>query len=98
MQRHANGLAVLLDVVYNHVGPGDEALRAFAPYLTSKHRTFWAMRIDYSQLGVREWTLQNAEQWVRDYHVDACGSTRCTQSSTTRRSTSARSSPSACEH
>jgi maltooligosyltrehalose trehalohydrolase len=67
---HANGLAVLLDVVYNHVGPGDEALRAFAPYLTSKHRTFWGDAIDYTQPGVREWTLQNAEQWVRDYHVD----------------------------
>ena len=67
---HANGLAVLLDVVYNHVGPGDEALRAFAPYLTSKHRTFWGDAIDYSQPAAREWTLQNAEQWVRDYHVD----------------------------
>jgi maltooligosyltrehalose trehalohydrolase len=67
---HANGLAVLLDVVYNHVGPGDEALRAFAPYLTSKHRTFWGDAIDYTQRGAREWTLQNAEQWVRDYHVD----------------------------
>jgi maltooligosyltrehalose trehalohydrolase len=67
---HANGLAVLLDVVYNHVGPGDEALRAFAPYLTSKHRTFWGDAIDYTQPEVREWTLQNAEQWVRDYHVD----------------------------
>ena len=67
---HANGLAVLLDVVYNHVGPGDEALRAFAPYLTSKHRTFWGDAIDYTQPGVREWTLQNAEQWAGDYHVD----------------------------
>jgi maltooligosyltrehalose trehalohydrolase len=67
---HANGLAVLLDVVYNHVGPGDEAIRVFAQYLTSKHRTFWGEAIDYTQAGVREWALQNAEQWVRDYHVD----------------------------
>ena len=67
---HALGLAVLLDVVYNHLGPGDEALRAFAPYLTTEQRTFWGDAIDYTQAGVREWALQNAEQWVRDYHVD----------------------------
>jgi maltooligosyltrehalose trehalohydrolase len=67
---HACGLAVLLDVVYNHVGPGDEALRAFAPYFTAEHKTFWGDALDYSLPGVREWALQNAEQWVRDYHVD----------------------------
>jgi maltooligosyltrehalose trehalohydrolase len=67
---HAEGLAVILDVVYNHVGPGNEALRAFAPYFTSKHHTFWGDAIDYEQRGVREWAIQNAEQWVRDYHVD----------------------------
>jgi maltooligosyltrehalose trehalohydrolase len=67
---HAEGLAVILDVVYNHVGPGNEALRAFAPYFTSKHHTFWGDAIDYEQHGVREWAIQNAEHWVRDYHVD----------------------------
>ena len=67
---HAAGLAVLLDVVYNHVGPGNEALRAFGPYFTSKHETFWGDAIDYSQKAVREWAIQNAEQWIRDYHVD----------------------------
>ncbi len=67
---HAAGLAVLLDVVYNHVGPGNEALRAFAPYFTSKHETFWGDAIDYEQAGVREWAIQNAELWVRDYHID----------------------------
>jgi maltooligosyltrehalose trehalohydrolase len=67
---HATGLAVLLDVVYNHVGPGNEALRAFGPYLTSKHETFWGDAIDYSRPAVREWAIQNAELWVRDYHVD----------------------------
>src|SRR5213078_2966502 len=56
--------------VYNHVGPGNEALRAFAAYFTSKHETFWGDAIDYAQRGVREWAIQNAEQWVRDYHVD----------------------------
>ncbi len=67
---HAEGLGVILDVVYNHVGPGNEALTAFAPYFSSKHHTFWGDAIDYEQRGVREWAIQNAEQWVRDYHVD----------------------------
>jgi maltooligosyltrehalose trehalohydrolase len=67
---HAEGLGVILDVVYNHVGPGDEALRAFGPYFTDRHETFWGDALDYSQRGVREWAIQNAEQWVRDFHVD----------------------------
>jgi maltooligosyltrehalose trehalohydrolase len=67
---HVAGLGVILDVVYNHVGPGNEALTAFGPYFSSKHRTFWGDAIDYSQHWVREWAVQNAEQWVRDYHVD----------------------------
>jgi maltooligosyltrehalose trehalohydrolase len=67
---HAAGLAVLLDVVYNHVGPGNEALTAFAPYFTSKHHTFWGDALDYENRGVREWAAQNAEMWIRDYHVD----------------------------
>jgi maltooligosyltrehalose trehalohydrolase len=67
---HAAGLGVILDVVYNHVGPGNEALRAFGPYFTDRHATFWGDAIDYAQRGVREWAIQNAEQWVRDFHVD----------------------------
>ncbi len=67
---HANGLGVILDVVYNHVGPGDEALRAFGPYFTDRHETFWGDALDYGQRGVREWAIQNAEQWIRDFHVD----------------------------
>jgi maltooligosyltrehalose trehalohydrolase len=67
---HAEGLGVILDVVYNHVGPGNEALRAFGPYFTDRHETFWGDALDYSQRGVREWAIQNAEQWVRDFHVD----------------------------
>jgi maltooligosyltrehalose trehalohydrolase len=67
---HAEGLGVLLDVVYNHVGPGNEALRAFGPYFTDRHETFWGDALDYTQTGVREWSIQNAVQWVRDFHVD----------------------------
>jgi maltooligosyltrehalose trehalohydrolase len=67
---HAAGLGVILDVVYNHLGPGSEAIAAFGPYFTDRHDTFWGDAIDYSQLGVREWAIQNACLWVRDYHVD----------------------------
>ncbi len=67
---HTTGLAVILDVVYNHVGPGSELLAAYGPYFSAKHKTFWGDAIDYSQPAVREWAIQNAEQWVRDYRID----------------------------
>ncbi|HWN21366.1 MAG TPA: alpha-amylase family glycosyl hydrolase [Gaiellaceae bacterium] len=68
---HREGLAVLLDVVYNHVGPGSEALRAFGPYFTKRFGgTLWGEAPDYAERGVREWALQNAELWVRDYRID----------------------------
>jgi len=66
---HAAGLAVILDVVYNHVGPG-AALRSFGPYFDATQRTFWGDALDYGRRGVREWAIQNAELWIRDYHVD----------------------------
>ncbi len=67
---HEEGLGVVLDVVYNHVGPGNEALLAFGPYFTDRHETFWGDALDYSERAVREWAIQNAELWVRDYGVD----------------------------
>jgi maltooligosyltrehalose trehalohydrolase len=71
---HANGLAVVLDVVYNHLGAsGVEAIEAFGPYFTDKHETFWGRGLNYDDRGcdaVREWVLQSVEGWLRDFHVD----------------------------
>jgi maltooligosyltrehalose trehalohydrolase len=67
---HREDLGVILDVVYNHIGPGSEAIAAFGPYFTDRHDTFWGAAIDYSQRGVREWAIQNAGLWTRDYRID----------------------------
>jgi maltooligosyltrehalose trehalohydrolase len=71
---HASGLSVILDVVYNHVGAsGNQALAAFGPYFTDRYSTFWGNAINYDDAyadPVREWVLQSAEGWVRDFHVD----------------------------
>jgi len=71
---HAEGLAVVLDVVYNHVGAsGTKALTAFGPYFTRHYETPWGEAINYDDAdsgAVREWALQSAEQWARDFHVD----------------------------
>jgi maltooligosyltrehalose trehalohydrolase len=67
---HDAGLAVVLDVVYNHLGAGSEAIDAFGRYTTDRNETLWGEAIDFSQPGVREWAIQNAEMWIRDYGID----------------------------
>jgi maltooligosyltrehalose trehalohydrolase len=71
---HRAGVAVVLDVVYNHVGAsGVAALEAFGPYLTDRYTTFWGKAINYDDAGadaVREWVLQSALGWIRDFHID----------------------------
>ncbi|HMN99470.1 MAG TPA: malto-oligosyltrehalose trehalohydrolase [Miltoncostaeaceae bacterium] len=70
---HAAGLGVILDVVYNHIGPGSETIDAFGPYLTDRYGTPWGRAVNFDDAGcggVREWAIQNAEMWVRELHVD----------------------------
>jgi len=71
---HAEGLAVIVDAVYNHLGAsGVKAMEAFGPYLTDKYTTPWgkAVNLDDAESDpVREWILQSAERWIRDFHVD----------------------------
>ena len=71
---HAEGLAVILDVVYNHVGTsGVKALDAFGPYFTTAYETPWGRALNFDQANcdpVREWVLQSATGWVRDFGVD----------------------------
>ena len=69
---HARGLAVYLDVVYNHVGPGNR-LASFGPYFTGAHMTPWGPAVNLDQPGsdeVRAFIVENALAWLRDYHLD----------------------------
>ncbi|QSQ11448.1 malto-oligosyltrehalose trehalohydrolase [Myxococcus landrumensis] len=71
---HARGLAVLLDVVYNHFGPDGNYLRVYSPhYFTGRHHTPWGDAVNYDGADsgpVRELVLSNVEMWIRDYHLD----------------------------
>ncbi|MFW6080750.1 MAG: malto-oligosyltrehalose trehalohydrolase [Desulfosalsimonas sp.] len=70
---HAKGLAVILDVVYNHLGPAGNYLDHFGPYFTDRYQSPWGMAINLDGSGsheVRSFFCDNAAMWMRDYHVD----------------------------
>jgi len=70
---HRQGLAVLLDVVYNHLGPEGNYLRDFGPYFTDRCHTPWGEAINFDgphSEEVRRYFIENALSWVSDYHFD----------------------------
>jgi maltooligosyltrehalose trehalohydrolase len=71
---HRKGLAVVLDVVYNHLGPEGNYLGQFGPYFTDRYGTPWGQAVnldDAHSEEVRRFVCDNALMWLRDYHVDA---------------------------
>lgn len=71
---HSLGLAVILDVVYNHIGPDGDCLDKFSPfYFSKKYKTDWGEAINYDgehRLPVREFFRENAAYWIREFHLD----------------------------
>lgn len=71
---HEKGLAVVLDVVYNHLGPEGNYLGAFGSYFTNKYNTPWGSAVNYDDAwcdGVRRYVIENVLMWFRDFHIDA---------------------------
>ena len=70
---HARGLAAILDVVYNHLGPEGNYLRDFGPYFTDRYKTPWGEALNFDGAGsdeVRNYFLNNAVQWIETFHFD----------------------------
>jgi maltooligosyltrehalose trehalohydrolase len=70
---HARGLGVILDVVYNHLGPSGNYLGEFGPYFTERHDTPWGPAVNFDDGGsdeVRRFFIDNALMWLRDYDMD----------------------------
>lgn len=70
---HAKGIAIIVDVVYNHFGPEGNYLGQYGPYFTDKYKTPWGEAINVDDAwsdGVRNYFFQNARMWLEDYHVD----------------------------
>jgi maltooligosyltrehalose trehalohydrolase len=67
---HARGLAVIQDVVYNHLGPSGNYLPRFGPYLHEESSNTWGATVNLDSPEVRRYVIDNALMWLRDYHVD----------------------------
>lgn len=71
---HQRGLAVTLDVVYNHLGPEGNYLGCFGPYFTDKYKTPWGLAINYDDAysdHVKDYFINNALYWFEHFHIDA---------------------------
>ncbi len=71
---HRHGIAVVLDVVYNHLGPEGNYLRDFGPYFTDKYKTPWGEAINFDGAysdEVRNYFIENALYWFQHFHIDA---------------------------
>jgi maltooligosyltrehalose trehalohydrolase len=67
---HGLGLSVILDVVYNHLGPEGNYLSDYAPYFTPERRNLWGDGIDFERREVRDYIIDNALHWLREYRID----------------------------
>ncbi|WP_171473580.1 malto-oligosyltrehalose trehalohydrolase [Frigoriglobus tundricola] len=70
---HAHGLAAVLDVVYNHLGPEGNYAGEFGPYYSDRYRTAWGAALNYDgpgSDGVRDFILDNVRHWAEEYHLD----------------------------
>jgi maltooligosyltrehalose trehalohydrolase len=70
---HKQCISVILDVVFNHLGPEGNYLSQFAPYFTSKYGSIWGTPLNFDDAysdGVRNYFIENALYWFRDYHID----------------------------
>jgi malto-oligosyltrehalose trehalohydrolase len=77
---HAHGVAVILDVVYNHLGPEGNYLAEFGPCFTDRYKTPWGPAMNFDgegSRGVRDFVIGNALYWVREYHILCCGLEDC---------------------
>ncbi|MFH1703950.1 MAG: alpha-amylase family glycosyl hydrolase, partial [Nitrospirota bacterium] len=71
---HKKGIAVILDVVYNHLGPEGNYLWDYGPYFTGKYKTPWGIAINFDDAysnEVRDFFIENALHWFKNYHIDA---------------------------
>jgi maltooligosyltrehalose trehalohydrolase len=71
---HRQGIAVILDAVYNHFGPEGDYVKDFAPYYTDAYKSPWGLAINFDEAysyGVRNYFIENAVYWFEHYHIDA---------------------------
>ena len=70
---HRQGLAIFLDVVFNHFGPEGNVFEQFGPYFNDRYKTPWGAAINYDSAGcdaVRDFVLDNVRMWLEEFHFD----------------------------